>query len=396
MFQTEVASEKEFSDWNELYAWVADEEKSTSRVSIQGLLKNGAKFQEDKYFGSSEYNLAFTEEGLKALCYKLGFPLLALEMTKESELSSKILNDLLSQDNAKAQLSNSEFVINEKGSDSSHGKVCGIVSSSYVGYSNNSFIRDIENVIGENDLSSVGKLTLKEAYSINTRLHLRLTSTHISGTVSGRGGISEDKTEIGLEFCNSMVGDAAVSIDYFLHRLVCANGLVLPAGRNGARVIHSGKAKNFLSRLNKAFSDVLAGMGEKATYVKELSDIEFSPQRLAELDLSKMIFDIIPKSKSTVIDMNRHMFNDFIFRKLSPEDKLKREELAIGYLPFCFAGELSKAVFNSKYRDNASMFDLINVFTEHAKEKQPAERLEIQKRSGQLAEWVVNNKKKFN
>ena len=395
MFQTESASEKEFSGWNELYVWVAEEEKFTSRVPIHGLLKNGAKFQEDKYFGSSEYKLSFTEEGLKALCYKLGFPMLALEMTKENELASKILNDLLSQDNAKAQLSNSEFVINEKDNDKSHGKVCGIVSSSYVGYSNNSFIQDIENIIGKNDLSPSGQLALKEAYSINTRLHLRLTSTHISGTVSGRGGISEDKTEIGLEFCNSMVGDAAVSIDYFVHRLVCANGLVLPAGQNGARVIHSGKAKNFLSRLDKAFGDVFSGLGEKATYVNQLSDIEFSPQRLAELDLSKMIFDIIPKSKSTVIDMYRNVFNDFIFRKLSPEDKLKREELAIKYLPLCFAGELSKAVFNSKYRDNASMFDLINVFTEHAKEKSPSEKVEIQRRSGQLADWVVKNKKKF-
>ena len=74
-----------------------------------------------------------------------------------------------------------------------------------------------------------------------------------------------------------MVGDAAVSIDYFLHRLVCANGLVLPSGQNGARVIHSGKAKNFLSRLDKAFGDVFSGLGEKATYVNQLSDIEFSP-----------------------------------------------------------------------------------------------------------------------
>ena len=62
MFQTESASEKEFSSWSELYVWVAEEEKSTSRVPIQGLLKNGAKFHEDKYFGSSEYKLAFTEE----------------------------------------------------------------------------------------------------------------------------------------------------------------------------------------------------------------------------------------------------------------------------------------------------------------------------------------------
>ena len=106
--------------------------------------------------------------------------------------------------------------------------------------------------------------------------------------------------------------------------------------------------------------------------VKRIKDVnfevEFSPERLAKLGLSKMIFDIIPKSKSTVIENYRSVFNDFIFRKLSREEKLKREELAIGFLPYCFAGELSKAVFNSAYRDNASMFDLINVFTEHAKE----------------------------
>jgi len=83
MFQTEVGSEREFLDWSDLYAWVAEEEKSTSRISIPGMLKNGAKFQEDKYFGSSEFKIGFTEEGLKALCYKLGFPLLALEMIQE-------------------------------------------------------------------------------------------------------------------------------------------------------------------------------------------------------------------------------------------------------------------------------------------------------------------------
>lgn len=396
MFETKVASEKEFSDWNDLYAWVVEEEKSTSRISIHGMLDNGARFLDDKYFGLPDFKLAFTGEGLKALCYKLGFPQLALEMTKEEELASKILNDLLSQDSVKAQLVNSEFVIDEKGCDDPNGQVCGIVSNSYVGYSNHSFIQDIRKIIDKEDPFSAETLKLREAYSVNTKLHLRLTSTHIAGTVIGPDGISEDKTEIGLEFCNSMVGDAAVSINYFLHRLVCANGLVLPAGRSGSRVIHSGKAKNFSSRLDCAFSDVFSGMGEKATYISQLSDIEFSPQRLAELELSKMIFDIIPKSKSTVIDTHRSVFNDFSFKKLSPKDKIMREKLAIGFLPACFAGDMSKVVFCSPYRDNASMFDLINVFTEHAKEKPPTERLEIQKRAGQLAEWVVNNKKQFN
>ena len=396
MFHTEMVTEQIFSDWEKLSAWVENEEKSTSRISITGMLENGADFQEDRIFGSPDFRLSFTEEGLKSLCYRLGFPLVALEMTKEEELSSRILNDLLGQDAIKAQLVNSEFVIDENVKNHSHGQVCGIVSESYVGYSNHSFLNDIDRILSRTDLSSSGELVLKEAYSINTKLHLRLTSTHICGIVTGKGGVAEDKTEIGLEFCNSMVGDAAVSIDYFLYRLVCANGLILPAGSSGARVIHSGKSKNFSSRLGRAFNDVFSRMEEKSLYIKQLSDIIFSPKRLAELKLSKMLFDIIPTSKSTVIEKHRNIFNDFLFKKLSAEDRLRREELAISYLPHCFAGELSKAVFNSSYRDNASMFDLINVFTEYAKEKQPAEMIRIQKRSGQLADWVINNKKKFN
>lgn len=395
MFQTEAASEKEFSNWDDLYTWVEEEKKSTSRISIHGFLTNGASFHEDKYLGSSKCKLTFTKDGLKALCYKLGFPLLALEMTKESELASRILNDLLSQDKVKAQLSNSDFVIDEKNDNSPYAKVCGIVSNSYVGYSNHSFLQDIEKTLWNNKKSSAEDFALKEAYSINTKIYIRIMTTHISGVAFGRGGISEDITEIGFEFCNSMVGDAAVSIDYFLHRLVCANGLVLPAGRNEARVIHSGKANNFSTRLNKAFNDVFSGLGERAKYVHQLSDINFSPKILAKLDLSKMIFDVIPKSKSTIIDMNRHVFNEFLFKKLSSEEKLKKEELAIGYLPHCFAGDLSRAVFNSRYRDNASMFDFINVFTEHAKLKSSSEKVEIQRRAGQLADWVVKNKKKF-
>lgn len=359
------------------------------------MLKNGAKFSEDKYFGSSEYKLAFTEEGLKALCYKIGFPILALYLINERELPSKILNDLLNQDKAKKLLSNSEFVINVKASDPFQGKICGIVSDRYAGYSNKVFIRDIEKLLCENDLPAAGKLTLKEAYSINTKLHLRLISTKISGTIYGRGGISEDKTEIGLEFSNSMVGNTPVSINYFLYRLVCANGLVLPSGQNETKVIHLGKEKNFFIKLDKAFNEVSSGLGRIATYVNQLSDIEFAPQKLAELGLGKMIFDIIPKSKSTVIDTHRHVFNDFTFRGLSPEDKLKREELAIKLLPLCFGGKQSKVVFSSNFRDNASMFDLINVFTEHAKDKSYSEKVEIQRRTGLLADWVIRNKNKL-
>ena len=397
MFDTLNASQVEIKDWNTLYNWVAKEEESISRISVHGLLNEKSSFLEDQYFGGKDFKLSFTENGLKAFCYKIGFPVLAVQMLKEKELSSRMLNDLLNQEVVKEKLKNTDFVFDENTNDESDadGKICGVVSSSYVGYSNHSFLNDIERIIGKQNLSATGTFNLKEAYSINTKLHLRLTSTHISGIVTGRGGISKDMTEIGLQFCNSMIGDSAVSIDYFLHRLVCANGLVLPASKDGARVIHAGKIENFSARLDRAYCDVLSGLGKKANYVTELSDIEFSPRKLAELGLSKMIFDIIPRSKSTVIEKNSRIFNEFNFKSLNAEDRLTREALAIKHLPLSFAGHHSKVVFNSSFRDNASMFDLINVFTEHAKEQELGERVETQRRAGMLAEWVINNKRKF-
>ncbi len=76
MFQTKAASEIEFTNLNELHAWVAKEENSISRIPVSGMLDNGSTFFDDEGFGSSDFKLAFTEEGLRALCYKLGFPAL--------------------------------------------------------------------------------------------------------------------------------------------------------------------------------------------------------------------------------------------------------------------------------------------------------------------------------
>jgi hypothetical protein len=393
MFYTQTTSENTFSHWDDLLTWVEEEAESISRVSINGILQNGAKFQDDRYLGNRSFKLGFTKEGIKALCSRVGFPFVVLEMMNETGLTSRILNDLIRQDSVRNKLANTEFVIDEKVKGDLNGHVCGIVSNKYFGYSNHSFVNDIRKFFDLQDLES---FSLKEAFSINTKLHVRLISKHHCGVIAGKGGKSEDITEIGLELGNSMVGDAAVSVDYFLNRLVCANGLVLPAGCNTARVIHSGNTQSFHYRLNRAFNDVFSGLGEKTRYVNELNEIQFLPKRMAELNLSKMIFDIIPGSKSAVIESQRSVFNNFLFRKLSSEEKIRKEELAIRFLPNCFAGKLSKNVFNSIWRDNASMFDLINVFTEHAKEKPPAERIGIQKRSGKLAEWIIKNKKRFN
>jgi hypothetical protein len=393
MINVVTSNEESFSTIDELEKWVAEEEASLSRLSIGGLLDQGARIVNDEFFGDKSYPLIFTVEGLRALCQSLGFPMIALEMTQEKGLASKVLNDILIQQ--VKQLGNFEFVVNSDTSNKTN-KICGIVSKNYTMYSNYAFLNDININMAKNAYHSSSGFEFEEAYSINTKTYIRYKSTHIAGMIYGKGGIADDKTMLGLEFSNSLVGDSAVSINYFLLRLVCANGLVLPSGNDTlARVIHTGKKNDFQNRINRIFVTALDGIEEKKHYIENLSLIDFKPKKLAELELSELIFDIIPRSKSTIIDNERQQFQCFNFRKLRNEERLHREEIAIRLLPVYFSGPLSRAVFQSKYRDNASMFDLINLFTEYAKTQPAPEKLAIQKRAGDLAEWVVKNQKKF-
>lgn len=404
MFQTEATSVEEFSNWDDLMAWASREARSVSYISGHSILKEDTRIVGDRYLDSPASNvvlankglwLVFTDKGLRAFCDKLRLPPHIPTTIKEKGLASEVLTDLLNNDSTKARLSNAMFVVDRVAGSEPYGKICGIVSNKYVRYSNHEFLQDIRGLIdGKN--SSSGDLALEEAYSINTKLYLRLTSTHISGVVRNKHtkrSNSKDITKVGLEFRNSMVGDTAVSINHFLHRLVCSNGLILPAGRNMEKIAHWGRDKDFSHLLHRAFKNALAELKEKAAYVKQLNEIEFSPEKLAEMKLSDMIFGIIPGSKSTIISENQSIFKEFRFRKLSVEDKIEREALAIEHLPKHYAGKLSGAVFNSPYRSNASIFDLINVFTEYANDVPAEDRIGIQTRAGEFAEWAIKNKK---
>ena len=58
-------------------------------------------------------------------------------------------------------------------------------------------------------------------------------------------------------------------------------------------------------------------------------------------------------------------------------------------------GATSKTVFLVYMRDNASMFDFINIFTEYAKDLKPIKKIETEEKAGALADWIAKNKRKF-
>jgi hypothetical protein len=67
----------------------------------------------------------------------------------------------------------------------------------------------------------------------------------------------------------------------------------------------------------------------------------------------------------------------------------------INCIPEHLGGEHSNKVFLSSMRDNATVFDFLNVFTEHAKNCKPAQKLDIEEKTGTLAKYISDNARKF-
>lgn len=384
-FGYESIVEKSFEKFEEIYTWVERENQTLVRIPILGYLKHGGQFLDDEYFGDEQTAFRFNYSGIRSLCSCLGIRLDVLEKLETQNLSTEVLNDLLAQRSIQDKLKTLELIIDE-----SENMILGIVSKSYVGYSNYQFLNDIKSLLCQknNDLS------FESGYSINTQLNLRFTLKKKVGVIKGIGGKGKDVTNLGFQFKNSMVGNSSVNINFFLLRMICTNGLVVPAGLAVNRIFHSGKQNSFSKRLEKAFGEITRRIGQAGKMVEQLGGLEFNPEFLARMNCSDMIFDIIPGLKGNIVDTYKikRTPNNGNMKK----NKIMRETQIINLVPNLIGGKYSQQVFSSGFRDNASMFDFINIFTEAAKDMTPAKELETEEKSGILANWIAKNKRKFN
>jgi hypothetical protein len=392
-FMHEPIVEKSFGELEEVMAWAENEQKHMVRVPIRGVLKHGGQFLDDEYFGDEHTALRFNQSGIRSLCSMLGIRLDTLELLERQNLATDVLNDLLAQQSIQDKLNTREFIIDE-----SNATILGIVAHSYVGYSNFQLLKDMRNLMQptSKQVSSFpqdGDFIFKGAYSVNTQMSLRFTMKKKVGVVKGRGGVGTDETELGFQLKNSMVGDSSVNINFFLHRKICANGLVSPAGSAVNRVFHSGKEENFSKRLEKAFGEITRRVGQARKMIEDLGSLEFDPELLARTGRSEMIFDILQGSKGHIVDTYGIPNTPRDGNKM--ENSIFREAEIIKRIPDAFGGELSGKVFRTSWRDNATMFDFINVFTEKAKELTPAKKIETEEKAGILADWIAKNKRKF-
>jgi hypothetical protein len=121
--------------------------------------------------------------------------------------------------------------------------------------------------------------------------------------------------------------------------------------------------------------------------INTLCNIEYKPVSIVEANGASEVYNLIPLNST-----------DAARRKKLKGEKLKAFDIeVISEYPYKFGGQHSKAIFESPFRSNQSMFDFINVFTEyaHSKEIDFNKRIEIEQRTGQFVNWVVKNKSKL-
>jgi hypothetical protein len=359
------------------------EAKNTVYIPLSKYIENEALFSDDRYFGYKKSQLTFNDEGFGAFCSNLSIPKIFISKIQEYDLVSSVLNDYLYYpNNVKYKVPELCLVIDKEKSE-----VIGVVSNKYVRYSNKRFVNDLKN-----KLSYIyHKYDFEEAYNHNTMLVLRYVSPEIkAGRIYGRGGEGEDISRIGYQLINSMVGNSSIKIEYYIKRLICANSLCLETAKKSGYVIHSGRQDTFAQRLDKKFIPLMQEITEIPKLVETLMSIEYNPETIVDSGAHELVYEIISPSQETIEE-----------RKKIKNKKRRREfdiKLIENYIRQYGGNRISARVFNSIYRDNQSMFDYINIFTEHAHRTKKLDfhrRREIERKSGNLAKWIYENKEKF-
>jgi hypothetical protein len=392
MFQLSKVSQTAFYSFDELLEFLAIEKKQLSRLPLEGLWRNGARFAEDRHFGVGDTWFAFNDNGLDALCRLLGVPADTLHRLPSNGLASAVLNDLLRAylEGSGIRARNTELVVDE-----GVASVIGVVSGSYVGYANHDFLQDLILCLhprAQRDLfPKAADFDFKEAYSINSRVFVRMTSKKVRGRIDGYGGKGSDVSEIGVELSNSMAGGHALRLNWYVHRLICANGLTAKVAGQDNRVVHSGSEAAFQRRLQVGASSIFGSLDRARRMVETLGGLEFDAARLAGHATPEAIFKIVPNFdlKSTALrQAGNSEGRDGEKRKADLAD-------AIAAVPWCIGGAEARRVFDSHWRDGASMYDFVNIFTEHAKSLPLKDKVETETRAGDLATWIAANRRKF-
>lgn len=371
MIKTQKIMEYSFEEFNDVISHTKLEKEKIMLLPLRDFMGNSLKisFKEDEYLSSNNGLLRFNNLGLRNLCNLLDIPEYFLQSLEKANLSTEVINDRLTEKMIN-RLKSMQAVY-----DTENSVVIGLVSESYVPYSNYSLIKDLKvEALLDKDFS------LQEAVISNTRMFLKLISNkmYIENKTFPDPN-AKDTIYFGLILQNSMTGNSAIRFDLLSYRLLCSNGLIKQASNEKNSVYHAGNIDTLKKRINTRLGD----------RIKDLPQWKKDTEKLMKIKFNSLSFY---KASGFEILVNLGLLP-------KPESRQKKsEEFYSTLLDDLIDKQVwSKKVFKSSYRESATMWDLVNVFTELAN-NQPSygKKIEMQKNAGKAAQWILNNAKKFN
>mgnify|MGYP001567401925 FL=1 len=327
---------------------------------------------------------SFTDPGIKAVFTKMGVPGLFPSMMapNETHVTSNFVNELLGEPSIKRNLRNQQFIVDSRHPDN---PIIGMVSKTYLRYSNHSFLEHFLQERNNHDLD------FTRAFVDNTKMTIKWSEKKFSGIeIDGR----PDRVKLGLYSGNSMIGNATL---YFLLSVLdalCTNGIMLPKSIGGSRIVHKGdriwssEVEQMVNTTRKSYNRVLS-------QIQTTLNIPFNTDTARIMLENDAPIDIPKDSRVTLQHKywtTKRKFADSVESNHALDNSIN----FVKQIPYKFGGHHTNKIFNSPYRKgNTSMYHFIGAFTEFAQEQPVREQYRIEEEAGELVNWFDKNSSKF-
>jgi len=358
-----------YSSFEHLKHNVALEEDQTSYTHVPMEII----FEDDQWI-NNQYT--FNTHGIKALCQATNVNGLftTMEAMEHPHMSSTFLNKLFDQQSIKNELASKRLVVND-------GTIVGVVGSRYLPYSNSQFLDDLFRD-DKND-----SLELERATVTNTKM----TANFVERSMGFKMKDGEDFTKIGISVRNSGVGDTKVGTNIFTLRPKCLNGMMHYVDKGSTSTKHTGMEDLMKYKLDKIITLAKDQYEVVKERVQALTQIPYTNTTADTFLKLEAPVDILPQLRKDKLWTYKKKFSDVN----AHHEDLSRSKKILDEVPTKYGGVHTLAVWNSTFRDQNSMYEWVEAFTEHAQTLPAEVQLEVEQGAGELTAWISNHKEEL-
>ena len=330
-------------------------------------------FEDDQWI-NNQYT--FNTHGIKALCQATNVNGLfsTMEAMEHPHMSSTFLNKLFAQQSIKNELASKRLVVND-------GTIVGVVGSRYLPYSNSQFLDDL---FRDNKNES---LELERATVTNTKM----TANFVEKRMGFKMKEGEDFTKIGISVRNSGVGDTKVGTDIFTLRPKCLNGMMHYVNKGSTSTKHTGMADLMKYKLDQIITLAKDQYEVIKDRVQALTQIPYTNSTADTFLKLQAPVEILPQLRKAKLWTPKKKFSDVT----THQEDLTRSIQILNEVPTKYGGVHTLAVWNSTFRDQNSMYEWVEAFTEHAQTLPAEVQLEVEQRAGELTAWISDHKEQL-